>query len=147
MAEQQVLEKLRRQHQGAWRFKTATDWEETQLAACPVPASAVTSKALDTEGKTPQVLSFFPGAACEVTFNDPSGPFYQSQTCMMTNVPSQEKIDAFELAELLRAPSGIDELPDDRNHESLLSAGWILIKVGKEPERRRALGQNGPSGF
>jgi hypothetical protein len=38
-------------------------------------------------------------------------------------------------------------LPDDTNHESLLSAGWILIKVGKEPERRRALGQNGLSGF
>jgi predicted GIY-YIG superfamily endonuclease len=147
MAEQQVLERLRRQHQGTWRFKTATDWEETQLAAYPVPASAVTSKALDTEGKTPQVLSFFPGAAYEVTFNDPSGTFYQSQLCIMTNVPSQETIDAFELIELLRAPSGIDELPVDTNRESLLSAGWILIKVGKEPERRRALGQNGLSGF
>ena len=143
VAEQQVLERLRSQHQGAWRCKTATDWEETQLAAYPVPASAVTSKALNTEGKTPQVLFFFPGAAYEVTFNDPSGTFYQSQICIMTNIPSQETIDAFEQVELLRAPSGIDELPDDTNRESLLSTGWIPIKVGKEPERRRALGQNG----
>ena len=138
-----MLERLRRQHQGAWRCKTATDWEETQLAAYPVPASAVTSKALNTEGKTPQVLFFFPGAAYEVTFNDPSGTFYQSQICIMTNIPSQETIDAFEQVELLRAPSGIDELPDDTNRENLLSTGWIPIKVGKEPERRRALGQNG----
>jgi predicted GIY-YIG superfamily endonuclease len=147
VAEQKVLERLRRQHEGAWRWKTATDWEETQLAAYPVPASAVTSKALDTEGKTPQVISFFPGAAYEVTFNDPSGTFYQSQICVMTDVPSQEAIDAFELVELLRAPPGIDELPACTDRESLSSAGWISIKVGKEPERRRALGQNGLFGF
>jgi hypothetical protein len=136
IAEQQVLERLRRQHQGAWRCKTAKDWEETQLAAYPVPASVVTSKALDTEGKTPQDLFFFSGAAHEVTFNDPSGTFYQSQVCILTDIPSQEAIDAFEPVELLRAPSGIDELPKDTNRHSLLSAGWILIKVGKEPERR-----------
>ena len=143
VAEQQVLERLRRQHQNVLRCKTATDWEETQLAAFPLPASAVTSKALDNEGKTPQILYFFPGAAYEVTFNDPSGTFYQSQVCIMTNVPSREAIKAFEPVELLRAPSGVDELPIDTSRENLLSAGWISIKVGKEPERRRALGQNG----
>jgi hypothetical protein len=32
---------------------------------------------------------------------------------MMTNVPPQEAVDAVEKVELLRAPSGIDELPND----------------------------------
>jgi hypothetical protein len=44
-------------------------------------------------------------------------------------------------------PHGIDDLPQTPiDKSSLLKAGWVQIQVGKHPDRKYSLGNNGLSG-
>jgi len=122
----------------------ASDSEETPFTSETYRASNVTSQALDRFGKTPQTLYFFPWASYEVTFNDPDGNFAQSQLCLLPEVPSDAILDEFQPIKLLRAPAGVDEIPDIFDEDLLINGyNWKPIYVGMEPEKRHYLGQNG----
>jgi hypothetical protein len=128
--------------------RKAIDWEQTKYQQHPVSASEGASNSLDRVCKPPRELSFFPNAVYELTFNDPECRFFQSQLCiLLSEVPTQQQIDQWEDIEVYRAPHGCDEVPTKNLTETqLLQAGWVKLKIGKHPDRRYNLGNNGLCG-
>jgi predicted GIY-YIG superfamily endonuclease len=138
-AEAKVLEKAKRRFGHRMVMRKSIDWEQTRHRTYSSLASSSTSNALDSVAKVPRKLSFFPYAAYEFTYNDSGGRFFQSQLCMVLdhNLPTQTELDDWVEIEVYQAPQGLDEMPSvPINEATLLKAGWVKIKVGKQPVDR-----------
>ena len=146
-AEQKVLQQIKSRCHN--RVKVAVDWEETRLQAYPAPASASTSEGLDSvSSKLPRELVFYPFAIYEFTYNDSGNRFFQSEPCMiLDDLPREEDLQVWADVEVLKPPHGVDDMPSPPiRKDELLAQGWTVIKIGKHPDRKYSLGNNGLCG-
>ena len=147
-AEETILNKFKTNYKDKYIEKRSNDWQETKLQHNPSPATQSVSNMLDNKQKTPQSLLLYPFAIYEITFNDKDENFFQSQICILLDVPNKTELNDFKPIILFRAPHGTDEIPPLPTNETiLLSLGWTKIKMVKQPHRIINLGLNGLRGW
>jgi len=104
-----------------------------------VEASEATSRALTKKVKDPDIVYFFPGAVYEMTHNNKSVGYSQSQISVLAEMPSRQQVDAHGDVALYIAPVGCKIIPEDVDIVScpsqLADHGWKLCQVGLAPER------------
>jgi hypothetical protein len=146
-AERIVLQRAKREHTcNVW---TSLDWEETRTQQQPSRASTATIKDLENKARPSPELVFYPYAAFELTYNEKKGDFFHGQLCILLDeIPSQCDLNEWKPISLYRAPLGVDCFPAlPTTKEELLAKGWVIIQVGREPEMKFNLGNNGLVGY
>jgi predicted GIY-YIG superfamily endonuclease len=100
-------------------------------------ATESTKRRLDRKCKEGRILHFYPGAVYEMTHNNPTIGFSQSQTAVLRQMPTTEEARAFENVQLLLAPPGCKTVPDDiEEPDELLGRGWTAVSVGELAQPR-----------
>ena len=103
-------------------------------------ASHQTTQILNRKTKESQVLTFYPFAVFEFTFNKP-GMFSQSQLGMTCSVPPQHILDEFKPFPILVAPLGVKHVnSSSTSKEELLQLGWKATQIGIAPQHSHQIG-------
>jgi hypothetical protein len=125
--------------------KEASDTEKTMTQNESHPAGPSTVTLLNSKANESKQLAFYPYAHYEVTFNDPNGTFFHSQTAIvLRELPSEEDLLLWKPVNVYVAPAGFKTFPTEGvTEEELHSMGWKLVRIGKPRENVYHLGFRG----
>jgi predicted GIY-YIG superfamily endonuclease len=102
-------------------------------------ASEQSIKALNRSVKEPTELVLFAGGIYEITHNERSGNYSQSQLVFMLELPSEDTVARFNAINVWLPPPGTECIEYDRHNmpsrDELVARHWTEVKVGVAPER------------